>query len=99
MTGFVGELIHSFNKNESAIHESDYFKELNHRENVILLGDSLGDLNMAEGAKDAKHILKIGFLNDHNDKVCILSIQNQKYQNSKNHKRFKFQSLKLPFKI
>ena len=77
MTGFVGELIHSFNKNESAIHESDYFKELNHRENVILLGDSLGDLNMAEGAKDAKHILKIGFLNDHNDKVCIPSIQNQ----------------------
>ncbi|XP_064598377.1 cytosolic 5'-nucleotidase 3-like [Liolophura sinensis] len=63
LIGWKGDLIHTFNKNESAIHKSDYFSRLRHRENVILLGDSIGDLRMAEGATDAKHILKIGFLN------------------------------------
>ena len=52
------------NKNESAIHDSDYFKQLRHRENLILLGDSLGDLDMADGATNIANILKIGFLND-----------------------------------
>ena len=33
--------------------------------NVILLGDTLGDLTMADGMPDAKNILTIGFLNDH----------------------------------
>ena len=52
-----------FNKNENAIHDSDYFKKLEGRDNVILLGDSLGDLKMADGA-NASNLLKIGFLND-----------------------------------
>ena len=64
MVGFHDELIHSFNKNESAIHKSDYFDKLKMRENAILLGDSLGDLRMADGAQHCKNILKIGFLND-----------------------------------
>ena len=42
MVGFKGELIHVFNKNESAIHKSDYFENISHRENIILMGDSLG---------------------------------------------------------
>ena len=28
MVGFKGELIHTFNKNENAIHNSTYFEEL-----------------------------------------------------------------------
>ena len=52
-----------FNKNENAIHDSDYFKKLEGRDNVMLLGDSLGDLKMADGA-NASNLLKIGFLND-----------------------------------
>ncbi|ELT97986.1 hypothetical protein CAPTEDRAFT_162279 [Capitella teleta] len=64
LVGFKGEIIHIYNKNENAIHESDYFEKLQHRENIILMGDSLGDLNMADGASDSADILKIGFLND-----------------------------------
>ncbi|XP_074649626.1 7-methylguanosine phosphate-specific 5'-nucleotidase-like isoform X2 [Tubulanus polymorphus] len=60
---FQGEMIHIFNKNESAIHESDYFTNLSHRDNVILLGDSVGDIRMAEGA-NSKNLLKIGYLNN-----------------------------------
>ena len=63
LIGFENDLIHVFNKNEDAIHDSDYFKKLDGRDNVILLGDSLGDLKMAEGA-NATNLLKIGFLND-----------------------------------
>ncbi len=63
LTGFDGDLIHVFNKNENAVHDSEYFRRLQGRSNVLLMGDSLGDLNMADGA-DAKHLLKIGFLND-----------------------------------
>lgn len=72
MVGFQGELIHTFNKNESGIHRSDYFERLRGRSNVILLGDSLGDLRMADGAaSNANVVLKIGFLND---KVCIFNV-------------------------
>lgn len=63
MVGFVGDMIHVYNKNENAIHSSDYFDNIRHRENLLLLGDSLGDLRMAEGAGDLKCTLKIGFLN------------------------------------
>ena len=63
LIGFENDLIHVFNKNENAIHDSDYFKKLEGRNNVILLGDSLGDLKMADGA-NASILLKIGFLND-----------------------------------
>ena len=62
--GFKGDLIHVFNKNENVIHNSDYFEKLESRENIILLGDSLGDLQMAEGATKAKNVLRIGFLNE-----------------------------------
>ncbi|XP_048775723.2 7-methylguanosine phosphate-specific 5'-nucleotidase A-like isoform X2 [Ostrea edulis] len=63
MTGFQDDLIHVFNKNEGAIHDSDYFQNVEHRNNVILMGDSLGDLHMADGAIGVKNKLTIGFLN------------------------------------
>ena len=64
LVGFKGDMIHIFNKNEGAIHRSDYFLDLAHRENILLLGDSMGDLRMADGATNNKNLLKIGFLND-----------------------------------
>jgi len=65
MVGFANEdnIIHTFNKNEHAIHSSDYFNNIKHRANLLLLGDSLGDLRMAEGADHVDCSLKIGFLN------------------------------------
>ncbi|GFO02907.1 5'-nucleotidase [Plakobranchus ocellatus] len=64
MIGFASdEVIHTFNKNESAIHSSDYFYNIRHRENLLLMGDSIGDLRMAEGADHVECMLKIGFLN------------------------------------
>lgn len=40
------------------------FRELQARPNVLLLGDSLGDLTVADGVADHQNILTIGFLND-----------------------------------
>ncbi|KAK7861964.1 hypothetical protein R5R35_006331 [Gryllus longicercus] len=62
LCGFKGQIIHTFNKNEHAIENSDYFSLLTGRSNVILLGDSEGDARMAEGVKDSNAVLKIGFL-------------------------------------
>ncbi|XP_073998585.1 cytosolic 5'-nucleotidase IIIB [Rhodnius prolixus] len=67
ITGFEGTLLHVFNKNQYAIENCDYFKELAPRENVILMGDSLGDASMAEGVQGNGCILKIGFLSVHID--------------------------------
>ncbi|XP_068231661.1 cytosolic 5'-nucleotidase 3 isoform X2 [Palaemon carinicauda] len=64
MIGFKGDLIHMFNKNENAIHSSNYFDKLKGRSNVILLGDSMGDIKMAVGVPQPNNVLKIGFLND-----------------------------------
>lgn len=64
MIGFEGDIIHTFNKNENAVHKSEYFEQLKARSNIILLGDSLGDLHMAEGAEENSVQLKIGYLNE-----------------------------------
>ncbi|XP_063923894.1 7-methylguanosine phosphate-specific 5'-nucleotidase [Zophobas morio] len=62
ITGFKGPLIHVLNKNEYAIKNSEYYDIVKNRNNVILLGDSLGDARMADGIEHANHILKIGFI-------------------------------------
>ncbi|XP_040857267.1 7-methylguanosine phosphate-specific 5'-nucleotidase [Ochotona curzoniae] len=64
LRGFKGQLIHTYNKNSSVCENSGYFQKLQGRTNILLLGDSMGDLTMAEGAPDVQNILKIGFLND-----------------------------------
>ncbi|XP_051728850.1 cytosolic 5'-nucleotidase 3-like isoform X1 [Ctenopharyngodon idella] len=64
LRAFKGELIHIYNKREGALINVEHFKELQSRCNVLLLGDSLGDLNMADGVLGLKNILKIGYLND-----------------------------------
>ncbi|KAM9843016.1 cytosolic 5'-nucleotidase 3-like [Aulostomus maculatus] len=64
LRAFKGELIHIYNKREGALLNTGHFQELRTRPNVLLLGDSLGDLTMADGVQDIENILKIGFLND-----------------------------------
>ena len=55
--------IHPFNKKETTL-SPDIKEKISKRKNIILLGDSLGDSNMAETNQT---ILKIGFLNYHID--------------------------------
>ncbi|XP_046444083.1 cytosolic 5'-nucleotidase 3-like [Daphnia pulex] len=65
LVAFTDKLIHMYNKNETSIpHSSTYFQDLSHRHNVILLGDSLGDLQMSKGVEPPSTVLTIGFLND-----------------------------------
>ncbi|XP_077972938.1 cytosolic 5'-nucleotidase 3-like [Styela clava] len=63
LIGFKGDLIHTFNKNESALEDNDYFENVKHRHNIIMMGDMLGDLTMANGVPKMNVCLKIGFLN------------------------------------
>jgi len=67
LKSFSEPVVHVFNKNEAVLHDDHaaYFGNLKLRNNVILMGDSLGDTNMAMGVQDAEAVLKIGFLNTH----------------------------------
>ena len=56
-------IIHIFNKDETIINKFPFFDQIKDKKNVILLGDSLGDLGMIEGF-DYDNIIKIGFLNE-----------------------------------
>ncbi|CEG75528.1 Putative Pyrimidine 5'-nucleotidase (UMPH-1) [Rhizopus microsporus] len=60
--GFKDPLIHVFNKSEFQLETSPYHKLIEQRTNVILMGDSLGDLQMSQGV-DHTICLTIGFLN------------------------------------
>lgn len=64
LQAFKGELIHTFNKREGALSHAAHLTELKGRTNVLLLGDSLGDLTMADGVSNVQNSLTIGFLND-----------------------------------
>lgn len=63
LSGFSDVTIHAYNKNSCNLISGDdeCFKG---RSNVILLGDSLGDINMHAGLKNVDTILRIGFLNN-----------------------------------
>lgn len=69
LKGFKGELIHVFNKHDGSLKNTEYFNQLKNNSNIILLGDSQGDLKMADGVANVEHILKIGYLNDRVDEL------------------------------
>ncbi|XP_032806955.1 cytosolic 5'-nucleotidase 3-like isoform X1 [Petromyzon marinus] len=64
LQGFKGELIHTYNKNEGARSNAGYFERQRDCTNVILMGDSMGDVRMADGVPHVENKLTIGFLND-----------------------------------
>ena len=52
------------NKDETMVHDfPEIYKRIKDRKNVLLMGDSIGDLGMIEGF-DYDNLLKVGFLND-----------------------------------
>ncbi|XP_034990881.2 7-methylguanosine phosphate-specific 5'-nucleotidase [Zootoca vivipara] len=64
LRGFKEPLIHTYNKNNTVLKDTEYFQQLCTRTNILLLGDSMGDLTMADGVVDVENILRVGFLND-----------------------------------
>src|SRR4030042_2739778 len=62
---FVKEpIIHTLNKDETAIKNfPGIFEKVRERKNIILLGDSISDIEMATGF-DYEKLIKIGFLNE-----------------------------------
>ncbi len=67
-TGFQDDVVHSYNKSETHLRGKEYLKEIENRKNVILLGDSPGDVLMVKGL-DHDNVIKIGFLNGKNEKL------------------------------
>lgn len=59
-----GRPIHTLNKGVVAVEGSLHHALAKERTRVVLLGDNLGDLHMADGLSDKEHVLSIGFLND-----------------------------------
>ncbi|MEI7718722.1 MAG: haloacid dehalogenase-like hydrolase [archaeon] len=75
--GVKKPIIHVFNKDESSINKfPKLHEELKERKNVILLGDSLGDLGMISGF-DYDTLLSFGFLEDNVEKN--MPLYEQKY--------------------
>lgn len=65
LNGLQERVIHTFNKNETALVGTEYYHLVKDRDHVIVMGDSLGDATMADGVPAQAHLLKIGFLFDH----------------------------------
>jgi len=63
--GFLHSNIHTFSKKEVKLgdYHASWAEDVRHRKNVVLMGDSLGDIHMAEGI-DHDCVLKIAFLNE-----------------------------------
>jgi len=61
--GIKDKIIHSMNKKEILLRGLPVYSIVEKRKNVLLLGDSIGDLGMVEGFP-YDNIIKIGFLNE-----------------------------------
>lgn len=65
LDGFQQPMIHTFNKNETVLDGNEYYDLVHTRDHIIVMGDSIGDADMASGVPASSHIMKIGFLFDH----------------------------------
>ena len=68
LTGFDGKIIHTYNKGLIAFDNLDGIVDVR-RDNILLVGDSEGDVKMADGI-DTNVVFKIGYLN-HNEEQLL----------------------------
>lgn len=73
--GYQHDIIHVFNKNEFVLKNTKYYDVIRDRDNVILMGDSIGDAGMANGISHANAVIKIGFLYEHVRFFLLLKLQ------------------------
>ncbi len=73
--GINEPIIHVFNKDEQSIKNYPVYDLIKNRKNVILLGDSMGDLGMITGF-NYNNLIKIGFLNENVEENLILYRKN-----------------------
>ena len=57
----ITPIIHVMNKDETIVKNFPFFMDIKNRKNVLLLGDSLGDIEMTTGF-EYNNLIKIGFL-------------------------------------
>jgi len=69
------KVIHLLNKNETVLKKYNYFEKIKFKKNIILLGDSLEDLNMSKGF-NYNNLISIGFLNENINKRLQSYINN-----------------------
>ncbi len=55
-------IIHGMNKRETAVKDYPVFEKVKDRKNVLLLGDSINDIDMIEGF-NYDNLISVGFLN------------------------------------
>jgi 5'-nucleotidase len=60
--GYKGKIVHVFNKDESSIKGTPFFDKIASRKNILLLGDSIGDLKMTANIS-FNEIIRVGFFN------------------------------------
>lgn len=70
--GHEDTIVHTYNKADVLVTDHMYAQEIIGRPHVLLLGDSLGDIGMADGFS-VNSILKIGFLNGNKEKLEAFS--------------------------
>jgi cytosolic 5'-nucleotidase 3 len=56
------------NKEEISFKDLPVFERIKNRKNILLMGDSLSDIDMVKGF-DCDNVIKIGFLNDEIEKM------------------------------
>ncbi len=68
-------IIHSMNKDETAIQNYPVFKKIKERKNVLLLGDGVEDIGVVKGF-DYDNLISVGFLNENIDEQLELFKEN-----------------------
>lgn len=63
VVGFKDTIVHPYNKSEIDLSEFDFFNKIKDKQNILLLGDSLEDVEVINNL-NYDNLIKIGFLNE-----------------------------------